>query len=83
LRLAWFVYRGAGAVTFNPRQFKVWEDQRGGSPWAPSWLNTPIPPGNKWVVQATFREAGTYVLRCQASDGLWDMTENVTFTVIP
>jgi hypothetical protein len=83
LRLAWFVYRGANVVTFDPPQFKTWEDQRGGSPWAPSWVNPPIPPGNTWVVHATFRQPGTYVLRCQASDGLLFTQENVTFTVTP
>ena len=27
-RLSWFVYRGAGEVTFDPPQIKVWEDTR-------------------------------------------------------
>jgi len=93
LRLAWFLYRNppemavavaptsSSVVKFDPPQFKVWEDQRGGSPWAPSWVNPPIPAGNKWVVQATFLQPGTYVLRCQASDGLWNTNENVTFVV--
>jgi hypothetical protein len=83
LRLAWYVYRGANMVTFDPPQFKVWEDQRGGSPWAPTWVNPPIPEGNKWIVRATFSQPGTYVLRCQASDGLWNTNENVTFSVTP
>ena len=45
LRVAWFVYRGAGEVTFDPLQFEVWEDHRGGanSPWAAGWT-TPDPP---------------------------------------
>ena len=30
LRLAWFVYRGAGQVTFEPEQFRAWEDTREG-----------------------------------------------------
>ncbi len=81
LRLAWYVYRGRNVVTFDPPQFKVWEDQRGGSPWAPGWVNPPIPPDNKWIVHVTFREPGTYVLRCQSSDGLWNTNENVTFIV--
>ena len=83
LRLAWYLYRGRNVVTFDPPQFKTWEDQRGGSPWAPGWVNPPIPDGNKWIVHATFREPGTYVLRCQASDGLWNTNENVTFIVTP
>jgi len=81
LRLAWYVYRGKNEVTFDPPQFKVWEDQRGGSPWAPGWVNPRIPLENTWVVHVTFREPGTYVLRCQASDGLWNTNENVTFVV--
>ena len=28
LRLSWFVYRGAGTVTFDPEQTKVWQDTR-------------------------------------------------------
>ena len=30
LRVSWFVYRGAGKVTFAPRQFNAWEDDRDG-----------------------------------------------------
>jgi hypothetical protein len=85
LYLAWLVYRGdARKVTFDPPiPFKVWEDQRGGSPWSPGWQPPPIPPGNKWVHNATFQEPGTYVLRVQARDGFQLVQENVTFTVTP
>ena len=84
LYLAWLVYRGAGTVTFDPPiPFKVWEDQRGGSPWSPGWQPPPIPPGNKWVHNVTFREPGTYVLRAQARDGFLYANENLTFTVTP
>src|SRR5262249_10348127 len=31
LRVAWFVYRGSGKVTFDPPQFKVYEDSRSDS----------------------------------------------------
>ena len=31
LRLSWYVYRGAGTVTFHPLQAKVWEDTRDGA----------------------------------------------------
>ena len=82
LRLAWFVYRGAGTVTFDPPiSFKVWEDQRGGSPWAPGWQPPPLPAGNKWVHNATFQQPGTYVLRAQAHDGYMFANEDITFTV--
>lgn len=85
LRFAWLVYRGpAKFVTFNPRiPFKVWEDQRGGSPYAPGWQPPPIPPGNRWTYSATFTEPGTYVLRAQAHDGFQFANENITFTVTP
>ena len=83
LRLAWFVYRGAGEVTFDPPQIKVWEDTRpqSNSPWGPSWMTPPVPPDNTWVVRATFSEPGTYVLRCQAHDGGLTTHEDVTFEV--
>ena len=86
LRLSWFVYRGPGpAVNFDPPQAKVWEDTRdgGNSPWSAGWVNPPVPPENKWVVRATFREPGNYVLRCLAHDGgLWSF-EDVAVTVTP
>ena len=59
LRVAWFVYRGAGAVTFEPEQFKVWEDRRVGAnpPWGPGWEPPPLPPDGKWVTKVTFGRA--------------------------
>ena len=81
LRVAWLVYRGAGGVTFDPPQFKVQEDTRGGSPWAPGWSTPPIPAGNRWVARATFAEPGTYVLRALAHDGALTDHEDVTVTV--
>lgn len=83
LRVSWFVYRGAGRVEFDPVQTKVWEDTRdgGGSPWSYGWRTPPAPPENKWVAQATFRDPGTYVLRCLAHDGGLATSEDVTFIV--
>ena len=81
LRLAWYQYRGAGIVKFDPPQFKVWEDQRGGSPWAPGWQPPPIPSDNKWIIRATFPAAGTYVLRCLAHNGSKFVYESVVFNV--
>ena len=84
LRLSWLVYRGnAAAVTFSPEQMKTWEDTRpfANSPWSPG---TPIPlppPDGRWVVQATFQEPGTYVLRAVASDSALFTYENVAVTV--
>jgi hypothetical protein len=83
LRLAWFVYRGAGKVTFDPAQFEVWEDYRDGanSPWAGGWETPKPPPDGRWVTRVTFAEPGTYVLRCQAHDGGLSATEDITFVV--
>jgi hypothetical protein len=83
LRLSWFVYRGAGNVAFDPVQTKVWEDTRdnANSPWAYGWRTPPVPTDGKWVVRATFRDPGTYVLRCQAHDGGLATTGDVTIVV--
>ena len=83
LRLSWFVYRGGVPVTFDPVQAKVWEDTRANSnsPWGAGWETPEPPPHNKWVVQATFSEPGTYVLRCIAHDGGLGTHEDVTFVV--
>lgn len=84
LRFAWYVYRGAGKVTFDPSMpFKVWEDPRRGSPYSPGWRPPPVPPGNKWVHNVTFHQPGTYVLRAEAHDGYLFSHHNVTFTVTP
>ena len=85
LRVSWFVYRGDGTVMFDPAQIKVWEDTRTGtnSPWAPHWV-TPVPPEDgMWTTDVTFETAGTYVLRCRASDGALDVDHDVTVTVAP
>jgi len=83
LHLAWFVYRGAGKVTFDPVQIKTWEDTRTGanSPWAPIWTPPQVPPDGKYTVTATFAEPGTYVLRARADDGALTSDEEVTVTV--
>ena len=58
-------------MTFNPDQIKAWEDTRTGanSPWAPIGSAPEMPKDGKVVVQATFSEPGTYVLRGVADDG--------------
>jgi len=84
LRLSWIVYRGkAATVTFSPDQMKTWTDTRAyaNSPWSPPYLIPEPPPENKWVVQATFQEPGTYVLRAVASDGSLFTYDNVTVSV--
>jgi hypothetical protein len=84
LRLSWIVYRGNAAdVVFDPEQMKTWTDTRAyaNSPWSPPYLIPETPPDNKWAVQATFRQPGTYVLRAVTSDGAVFTYENVTVTV--
>lgn len=81
LRVAWFVYRGAGEVTFDPPQFKVYMDLRSESPWTPGWLPPALPPDGRWQVTATFADAGTYVLRCLAHDGALMTWQDVTVVV--
>ena len=84
-RFSWFVYRGAGAVTFDPPQTKVWEDTRdtGGSPWSPGWETPEAPEDGRWIAKATFAEPGTYVLRGIAHDGGLATMTAVTVTVTP
>jgi len=83
LRLSWFKYRGSGAIEFDPPQTKVWQDHRdgGNSPWSAGWQTPPAPPGNKWIVHATFREPGAYTLRALAHDGGLQTYEDVTVVV--
>lgn len=83
LHVSWFVYRGAGKVTFDPPQIKAWEDTRAGanSPWAPLWAAPKLPDDGKIPVQVTFSQPGTYVLRCRADDGALVADEEVTIVV--
>jgi hypothetical protein len=83
LHLSWFVYRGAGKVSFDPVQVKPWEDTRAGanSPWAPLWVAPPLPPDGKWTTTATFDSPGTYVLRARADDGALLGDDEMTVTV--
>ena len=83
LHQSWFVYRGAGKVTFDPPQIKVWEDTRTGanSPWAPLWTPPPLMPDGKYTSQVTFDAPGTYVLRARADDGALTGDDEITVTV--
>jgi hypothetical protein len=71
LHVSWFVYRGAGRVTFDPDQIAAWEDTRtgGNSPWAPLWTPPDMPADGRVTVHATFHEPGEYVIRARADDG--------------
>ena len=84
LRFSWTVYRGkASDVVFKPEQMKTWMDTRvyANSPWSPPYLIPDPPPDGKFLVQATFKEPGTYVLRAVASDGSLFTYDNVTVNV--
>jgi hypothetical protein len=83
LRMSWVVYRSPGKVSFDPPQFKTWEDQRGGSASARRWAPPPIPPDNLWAVRATFSEPGEYVIQARGSDGLFFTNEYVKIVVTP
>ena len=85
LRFSWFVYRGAGDVSFDPPQTVAWEDTRVGrnSPWSPGWATPEPPTDDQWATRVTFREAGTYVLRAQAHDGGLVTSKDITVTVTP
>jgi hypothetical protein len=83
LHLSWFVYRGAGPVSFEPAQVKIWEDTRSGanSPWAPVWTAPPVPPDGKYVTRIKFDEPGTYTLCARADDGGLTSDEMITIRV--
>jgi hypothetical protein len=71
LHHSYYVFRGAGDVSFSPTQIKVWEDTRVGanSPWAPIWVAPPMPADGRVTAQVTFSAPGTYLIRSQADDG--------------
>ena len=83
LHVTWFVYRGAGKVTFSPEQIMSWEDTRTGanSPWAPVWTPSEMPADGNVSVQVTFHEPGVYVIRSRADDGALTTDGQVTITV--
>jgi hypothetical protein len=83
LHAALFVYRGDGAVEFEPAQVKVWEDTRTGanSPWAPLWTPPVVPSDGHYVSKVTFNAPGTYILRARADDGALIGDDQVTITV--
>ena len=97
LRMSCFLHRGdpeirmsrpddfgqAKLMSFDPPQEKVWEDHRGGSPWAAGYVLPPIPKDNTWNIKTTFEQPGTFVVRCQAHDGLLITSKDVTFEVTP
>jgi hypothetical protein len=83
LRHSCFVYRGAGRVSFTPRQAKTWEDTRAGanSPWAPRWFAPAVPADGKYQVSVTFEDPGEYTIRCLASDGALNTVKDIVVRV--
>jgi hypothetical protein len=81
LRVAWYVYRGAGAVAFDPEQLTVYPDRDLDAPGASTWEPTSLPADGRYDATAVFEEPGTYVLRAIAHDGGLGTTHNVTVTV--
>lgn len=83
LFLSWNVYRGDGAVAFDPPQVKPWEDTRAGanSPWGALWTPPPIPEDGIYHTSVTFDEPGTYVLWGRADDGGLYHDEYITVIV--
>ncbi len=85
LFLSWNVYRGAGKVTFDPPQPKVWEDTRPGSnsAWGLSWSPPEIPSDGMIGTTVTFEEPGEYVLWGRGDDGGLYHDAFMTVTVTP
>jgi len=85
LFLSWNVYRGEGAVQFDPPQVKPWEDTRtsANSPWGPLWVPPPVPADGMYSVDVTFDKPGTYILWARADDGGLYHDQYVTVNVTP
>lgn len=83
LFLSWTVYRGDGAVAFDPPQVKPWEDTRtaANSPWGALWTPPPVPEDGIYHTAVTFDKPGTYVLWGRADDGGLYHDEYITVIV--
>lgn len=75
LRVGWYVYRGAGKVTFDPEQ--IIRD------YPPNYTPPPVPEDGIFVSRTTFSEPGSYVLRVMADDVGLQTTQDVTVSVVP
>ena len=75
LRVGWFVYRGAGTVTFDPEQIiRI---------YPPDYIPPPVPPDGIYATRATFNDPGDYVLRVMADDVGLQTTDDVDVSVVP
>ena len=78
LGVTWVVYRaGPGSVTLDPMRVPVIMSGPPGS------VTKAEPISGKATTKATFSQAGTYVLRAYADDGVLTTPLNVTVTVVP
>jgi hypothetical protein len=75
LRGAWYVYRRAGNVTFEPRQTVP--------PYPAESIPPPLAQGGRVSVRATFGGPGTYVLRVMGDDMGLQSVQDVTVVVSP
>lgn len=84
MTFSWFVFRGAGEVSYNPIQVKTWEDTRAfqNSPWSPFWKSPEIPVDGVVRTDITFNQAGEYTLRGRADDGGLTADVNVVVRVV-
>lgn len=82
---SWSMYRGAGEVSFDPPQVKIWEDTRpsANSPWGAYWNPPPVPEDGIYETEVIFHEPGTYVLWGRADDGALYDDQYVTVQVSP
>ena len=84
MTFSWFVYRGTGAVNFDPLQAKTWEDTRAfqNSPWSPFWEPPEMSEDGRVQTEILFQQTGEYVLRGRADDGGLSSDVDVTVRVI-
>lgn len=75
LKAAWYVYRRAGSVTFEPEQLI--------RPYPPGRIPPVLSNDGRVSVKATFGAPGTYVVRAMGDDVGLQSVQEVTVTVIP
>jgi hypothetical protein len=75
VRGAWYLYRSAGRVTFEPEQLI--------RPYPGSTVPPPLPKDGRVSVTASFGAPGTYVVRAMGDDMALQSTQSVTVTVTP
>jgi hypothetical protein len=71
LSVRWLVYRGPADATFEPNDYKKWEEGMEGDGWTSATVDSTV----------TFDEPGTYTVRAFASDAMLITHGNVTITV--